>query len=83
MGKTIKHTKLTETLAITECTDGWWLYDETLGMNLSMRAKTEQDAFVKALSYYQRRLKEVESAYKCLDSRVQAFVSQFTEDENE
>lgn len=83
MGKTIKHTKLTETLAITECTEGWWLYDKTRGMNLSMRAKTEQDAFVEALSYYQQRLKEIESAYKCLDSRVQEFVSQFTEDENE
>jgi hypothetical protein len=80
MASTIKHTELTDTLAITECTDGYWLYDTTRGFNLAMRAKTEQSAFVEALSYYQNRLRDIESAYKCLDSRVQSFVSQFTDD---
>lgn len=80
MASTIKHTKLTDTLAITECTDGYWLYDTTRGFNLAMRAKTEQSAFVEALTYYQNRLRDIESAYKCLDSRVQSFVIQFTND---
>lgn len=61
MGKVIEHKKLTETLGITECADGFWLYDKTRGMNLAMKEKTAQDAFVKALSYYQERLKVVEA----------------------
>lgn len=60
---------------------GWWLWDETRGMNLAMKAKSEREAFSDALEYYQRRLKEVESAHKCLSSRVDAFVSQFTDDD--
>lgn len=83
MGKVIKHTKLTPTLAITECSDGWWLYDETRGMNLAMRAKTEQEAFVEAITYYQRRLSDLERAHNCLNKRVQEFVSQFTEDNDD
>lgn len=35
-----KHTTLTKTLTLSECSDGFWLYDETRGMNLSMRART-------------------------------------------
>lgn len=81
MAKVIKHDKLTETLSITECGDGFWLYDETRSMNLSMRAKSPQDAFVEALGYYQRRLAEVEASHKSLDSRVQEFVSQFVEED--
>lgn len=82
MVKTIEHAVLTDTLALTECTDGFWLYDKTRGMNLAMKAKTAQEAFVDALEYYQRRLAEVESAHKCLDSRVQEFVSQFVEQDD-
>lgn len=37
MGKHINSTKLTETLTLSECSDGFWLYDKTRGMNLSMR----------------------------------------------
>ena len=39
--------------------DGFWLYDNVVGMNLGMKAKTEQEAFIEALSYYQRRLPQV------------------------
>jgi hypothetical protein len=81
MRKTISHTKLTETLGLTECNDGFWLYDKTRGMNLSMRAKTPQDAFVEALTYYQRRLQEVETKHKDMGEKVLAFVAQFTEDD--
>lgn len=83
MSKVLSHTVLSSELAISECSDGFWLYDETRGMNLAMRAKTEQEAFVNALEYYQHRLKEVESAHQCLNKRVQEFVSQFQEDEDE
>ena len=76
MSKTLTHTKLSPTLALSECTDGFWLWDQTRGMNLSMRAKSSNDAFVEALHYYQRRLSEVEQAYKELSTKVDAFVSQ-------
>lgn len=58
---------------------GFWLWDETQGMNLAMRAETERDAFIDALEYYQRRLMEVETAYKTLRERVDDFVGQFSE----
>jgi len=83
MSKIINHVQLTETLALIERRDGFWLYDETRGMNLSMRAKTPQDAFVKALGYYQRRLKTVEARLYELEEKVNAFVEQFTEPEED
>ncbi|MDF9778863.1 hypothetical protein [Pseudomonas baetica] len=79
MGKLINSTELTETLTLSECSDGFWLYDKTRGMNLSMRAKTTQDAFVECICYYQKRLTEVESDHRKLTAKVDAFVSQFVE----
>ena len=73
----ISVTDLSETLHMAEYHDGFWLYDDTRGMNLSMRAKTKDDAFVKALSYYQARLKKYEDMYSCLSSRVNLFVESF------
>ena len=83
MRPVIKNTKLTDTLTLSECHDGFWLYDEKRGMNLSMRAKTQTDAFVEALTYYQRRLSEVETAHRELRGLVDGFVSNFTDDEEE
>lgn len=77
MRKPIKNTVLTDSLTLSECHDGYWLYDKTRGMNLSMRALTPNDAFVETITYYQKRLKELESAHNCLQSRVNAFVDQF------
>lgn len=82
MSKTINHTELSATLALTECTDGFWLYDETRRMNLSMRAKTATDAFVEALEYYQGRLQEVEAKYKSLSAKVDAFVEQVKDEDD-
>lgn len=83
MGKHISSTHLTETLTISECTDGFWLYDKTRGMNLSMRAKTSQDAFVECITYYQNRLTKVESEHRELAVKVDAFVGQFVEEGDE
>ena len=83
MRPAIKKMKLTDTLTLFECHDGFWLYDKTRGMNLSMRAKTPTDAFVEALTYYQRRLSGVEAAHRNLSGLVDAFVSNFTDDEEE
>lgn len=60
---------------------GFWLYDKTRGMNLSMRAKTERDAFVDALHYYQRRLADVEKEHKALQQKIDSFLCQFSDED--
>lgn len=82
MGKQINSIKLTETLTLSECSDGFWLYDKTRGMNLSMRAKTTQDAFVEGICYYQKRLAEVEGEHRELTAKVDAFVGHFVDSED-
>lgn len=80
--KALTHTQLSETLGLSERRDGFWLYDKTRGMNLAMRAKTRDSAFVEALTYYQNRLKQVEGEFKDMSAKVEAFVTQFREDDN-
>jgi len=81
MGKHIESKQLSETLTLSECTDGYWLYDTTRGMNLAMRAKTADAAYLETIEYYQRRLIEVETNLKTLEGKVDSFLSQF-KDEN-
>ncbi len=83
MKKHISFTKLNDTLQISEHHDGFWLYDFTKSMNLAMRAKTRDAAFVEAITYYQRRLADLEKAHNCLSNRVEAFVCQFRNDDEE
>lgn len=79
-------TKLSDTLTLCQYSSprngnfGFWLYDKTRGINLSMRAKTETEAFVEALTYYQRRTAEVETELSSLQLKVNNFVSQFVEE---
>ena len=77
MGKVIELVAKTETIHLHRCTDGFWLYDETRGMNLSMKAKSEQDAFIESLEYYQERLTLIEQQYSYLKTKVNAVVSLF------
>ena len=81
--KVIQCTRYDDTLNICECVDGWWLYDTTRGMNISMRAKTDQDCFFEALKYYQGRLKEKEEELKSLKGKVSQFVYQFVDEYEE
>lgn len=69
-----------ETITLTKDPnkDDFWLYDKTRGMNLAMNAKTEQEAFVLALTYYQKRLSEVEKEFNSLKDKVDSFVESFT-----
>lgn len=62
---------------------GYWLYDTTRGMNLAMRAETPTEAFVEALHYYQERLAKAEREYQELRVKVDAFVEQFTDPEEQ
>ena len=71
--------ELSETLNLcwfpaTNGAHGWWLWDETRGMNLAIRSATERDAFVEALEYYQKRLLGVEQELKDLKGKVDRFV---------
>lgn len=81
MSKVINYTVLSKSLSISECTNGFWLYDETRGMNLAMQEKTAEAAYLKALEYYQERLKEVENNYQNLKEKVDHFVGQFVDDD--
>ncbi len=81
MSNVISSVKLTDKLSLTECKDGFWLWDETRGMNLSMKAKTSTDAFVEALGYYQERLLKVEEEHRALTNKVHDFVSQFKDED--
>lgn len=75
------HVIKNETFTITHSRDGYWLYDKTRGMNLSMRAESVEAAFTEALLYFQRRLQTVEQQHRSLESKVAAFVGQFTDSE--
>lgn len=81
MGKAIRNVFKTETLSLTECTDGYYLYDTTRGMNIVMYSKTEQSALIEGLIYYQKRLKEVETSHKLLTDKVDSFLCQFNLDD--
>lgn len=84
MAKVNYSEKLSETLTISECSDGFWLYDDTRGMNLAMRAESREIALLEALEYYQRRLQTVESDHRDLSAKVDNFVNQFiNDDEND
>lgn len=79
--KAIRSIKLTDTLTISECKDGYWLYDKTRGMNLAMRAKTEQDAYVFAITYYQKRCAEIEQKKKELYDKVNNFIGSLSDND--
>ena len=80
--KAIRTIKLTNTLALSECKDGWWLYDKVVGMNLGIRCKSTEAAFVEALTYYQGRLTLAEENLKSLSEKVERFVDQFVPEDD-
>lgn len=71
MSKLLRQIELgADTLSLSECTDGFWLWDETREMNLSMKAKTAQAALVETILYYQRRLSTVEEENRGMFARI-------------
>ena len=82
MSKVIRKVFKIDTLSLHECIDGYYLYDYVIGMNISMRAKTEQDAYIESLLYYQKSLTKVKADYKNLNDKVEGFLSQFDKDED-
>jgi len=75
----IETTHLSATLHLSECHDGFWLYDDTRKMNLALRAKTREAALLHALSYYQEELGRVEKKRKALHVVVESFVESLKE----
>lgn len=82
MAKFIKEIFKNDNFSLSECSDGFYLYDYIREMNIAMRAKNEQEAYIEALIYYQKRLSILEYNHRDLQKKVQAFISQFV-DENE
>ena len=70
--------KLSDTLSLSEFTNGgakgFWLYDTTRGMHLSVRAETERAAFLGALKYYQKKTSDLETQFGNLQKNVDDFV---------
>lgn len=81
MEKAIRKVVKIDTLSLHECRDGYWLYDYVIGMNIAVRAKTEQDAYIEALLYYQRTLLQEKAEHKALSGKVNSFLSQFESEE--
>lgn len=79
----ISITDLSSTITISECHDGFWLWDETREMNLSMRAKTRDAAISEAFDYYQKRLKVLEAKLNDITTKLDAFLAQFSDPDDE
>lgn len=73
----ISSVKYDGTLCLSECRDGYWLYDTTRRMNLALRAPTAEKAFFDSLKYYQKRLLDVEKAHKELQGKVDTMATLF------
>lgn len=84
--KAINTVHLTETLSLSECQDGFWLYDKVVGMNLAMRAKDEREALTKALTYYQNRYTELKASdnkrREFMESIYESLLPEFGDDDS-
>ena len=85
--------KLNQHLTLSEChpdsecrTNNWSLYDDRAcggGMNIGMRAKTRDEAFVEAIEFWAERAIKAERVHSQLKSQVDDFVGQFVEPEDD
>lgn len=60
---------------------GWWLYDETFGYNLAMKAKTREEALIEALTHYNEYYKKQKAELSSLQSKVNSFLCQFSSED--
>ena len=59
---------------------GFWLYDQTQGMNIGFRAESEHAAVIEALEYYQEKTQRLESERNTLKSLMSNFVESIPDD---
>ena len=78
--KVINKIKLSDSLLLAECPDGFMLYDSTRGMNLAMRETSERSALLAAIKYYQSKLEYTEKSLNSLKGKVLGFVELFVEE---
>ena len=72
MGKAIRTEYINDKTHLSECHDGYWLYDENRGMNLAIRAESEKAALIEALEYYQEKAIALEAKNKHLNNSINA-----------
>ena len=81
MGKAIRNVFKVDTLCLTECTDGYYLHDTTVGINIAVHSKSEQEACIEAIRYYQKRFGDLKHDYNVLYDKVENFLSQFNNED--
>lgn len=81
--KVISQEKLSDTLTLSKCTDGFWLWDDVYRGNLAIRSRTREAALLECIRYYQRRLPEVYNKLSSLQSKVDSFLVQFEDDSDD
>lgn len=59
---------------------GFWLYDKIFRVNIAMRANSEREAWIEALTYYQNSYRDIKSSHDGLVHRINTAVGQFVED---
>lgn len=82
MGKTIRNVFKTETLTLTECRDGYYLWDKVAGFNITIQAKSEQQALIEGIECYQRYYSKLQKEHKELSNKVDSFLCQFSRDDD-
>ena len=99
MSRPASNTILNQYLTLSEChpdcetstikgvrQNTWWLYDKRAynnGMNIGMREKTRDEAFVKGIEFWARRAMAAERELTEIKAKVNTFVAQFVEAEDE
>lgn len=63
--------------------EGFWLYDEIAGMNLAMRAPSEREALIEALTYYQKRVAALKNERDALLNKVNTLKEILIDDEDD
>jgi glucuronate isomerase len=79
----IQSIKLSDELSLCEChpdsecgTANWWLHDKRADVNLGMREKTPEAAFIKTINYWAKRAQLYQELHDNLQRQVDAFVEQ-------
>lgn len=83
MSKAIQSLKLSDSITLTECSDGWWLWDQTRKMNLAMKAASKEAALLSALDYYQDRFNRLDAQHKDLKLKVENFIGGVLSDDHD
>ena len=83
MGNAISSTKFGIGMCISECKDGFWLYSNCRGYNLSMRAKTAEMAYREALINYEAYYIKLKAEYNTLKSKVDVFLESLDDSEED